>query len=350
MNKHFIRFVFAVLAATVCMCFIFNTSARVANRTIWTAELKPETGIVSNFLSADGESIRVSNYKPSYTFSISVYGGFAGDAKTGTVSVESDGTLAASLEYNEFYLESGKTATFDLILTPVTADQAAGTASVRVVCGDTALAGSFTVPLNPDEEYNDTIGRLAYCPKWYNKNTPIMIKVGSSDVELQYNGDVFPEMTVYKVNGIETVLYDGGTIFAPANSVLEIDLSRTSVDGEYLMINTATQILNLKNTSVPSVNNNGEAVSMTAQKAEIPVLYEWEKMEPVITFEKLETDKNGNMSWTEAPGFSAKASENGYTELDRGASLPGTYRVRTVWKDGDIEVYSLEYSVFVRYE
>ena len=150
--------------------------------------------------------------------------------------------------------------------------------------------------------------------------------------------------------GNETVLMDGGMIYADVGETVEIDLSKTSLDAEYLMINTSTQIFNLHNTEFPKVDSDGEALLLTEDTKVLPIVYEWEGITPEISIEQLVSDAGGNMSWRNAGGFTVKASEDGMLEIGRGESDPGTYRLTMVWSDSGYEVCRLETTLFVKYE
>lgn len=196
------------------------------------------------------------------------------------------------------------------------------------------------------QSVDDISGELEFCQSQYDPNESVKVINGKEEVCVLYG---FPEMTRYRIEDKNYLLYSEGMIIIPAGKEVSFDLSKTGVEKDLTVTTTTGKIYTLKYEKLPKLAQtvspmivNEEGISLTLTKS-------WGKAEPVLKIENL-TVTEGQAAWTTVETISAVYNEDGKLQITPDGAEAGTYRATVSWIENEVILYELEIPFFVQYQ
>lgn len=259
------------------------------------------------------------------------------------------------------------------------------------------LSATFRVPLQKEYPATMLTGRLLQCPTQYHPMIAIPLVNAEADSELKLlTGEGFPAMTRYTMDGETYLLYDSGTIVAPANAAITLDFSMVeepvveeatseelpeeevvtdeAVTAEILAEesteeNTEKTVENDESTQeqmlkllvggyeyslayaeAPVLDKTQAPFIMKGSTFVLPMTYQWNTIAPTVSVEQLKSD-GAALVWEVMDADQWKAMENdAQLRLSVVGQAPqaGTYRLTVTWAENEMTLYSLQTVFYVR--
>lgn len=252
-----------------------------------------------------------------------------------------------------------------------------------------AISATLHVPLQEKSPAATLTGQLLQWPAQYHPTIAIPLVNGTLDSELKLlNGEAFPAMTRYTMDGETYLLYDGGTIDVPADAAIALDFSMVEepvVEGmpseelteeevvtdeavtaetpeeETVENNESTQEQTLTllaggfeyplaYAEAPVLDRTQSPFIMKGSTFVLPMTYQWNTIAPTVSIEQLKSDGEA-LAWEvmDADRWQAMESE---TQLRLSAlghpADAGTYRLTATWTEDEMTLYSLQTVFYVR--
>lgn len=209
------------------------------------------------------------------------------------------------------------------------------------------LQETITENVQSGEEDVKIAGTLSYCPTQYAKDLPIWVTAGEEGAVIQLGEGDFPTKTKYTVNGVTTVLSNGGKIVLKSGEIATVDLSQTEIS-DTIVFNTGGGTYTLEYAQLPKLAVTDIPLLMTEDTVTIPAKYMWGDLEPEITVQELQVDENGVLSFVGNNLFVWQKAADENIQIDSLGANAGTYLITVDWQDSEQILYSLETTVFLQ--
>lgn len=216
-------------------------------------------------------------------------------------------------------------------------------AQIIVTYGDVRLQATLLVPLR---EQPAAGGALAQCPTVFHPTLPITVTTGEDPCCLGLDGEPFPAMTRYTVEGTGYLLYHPGCLQLPANSQVQLWIPPGEA-AQSITLTAGETKYPLSRLPEPPAKPQGNTPLVVSQPYSLGVQGVWGEIQPQISVYRLETTRE-NAAWQPSTDVVVKPDSQGILEIDPAEAPAGTYRVCIQWKEDDVLLYEIAEIFFIQ--